>query len=659
ATKLERERTPLRSAGEPSRRGRSSSGRPEGRRVGDWSPRAARTSRARSALRRARAMQAAALRTLRRGGVISHGRRTTAQHTLAGMAGAAWLRGSAIGHAQPAHRERYTLTGIGGVPPLGVDGGVGGGTGSGGLSHSVLETRRAHLPVSAVRDMWVKRLRDDTGERVAKTVRLGMVQPGDAQAIDFACEMVGSGIWQLVLDCASPPAKSNLLRVLAPASLTLAENVYGSYVLRACLTASSTPAETAALIRPLISKVGTLARLEFGAHVVLAALTRGGPRERTAIIQRLLEHSDSDRPAGAEAGAEAGTQPAPAPGQSAADFESERAIRVLCSLARQTHSLLLTPGKSGSSSAPGLSGQAHCAPTAPQEPAPARGPSPSSPAPSPSSPALSPSSPAPAPSPPAPSPSSPSPSFSSPEPSPSPLALFPGLPGSLLRTLAHETHGSLIVQQLLELAPPRQRSIALSAIMPDVLSLALSPAGSFVVVTALSVGSAVERAKWVQLLLPHADELVQSKAGVRALHAAAEVSDVADEALAKSTGRPTRAQLELAMRRLRDGACPGSWLRIPGLGRASPIAESESAPPYPAAGFSELSPSGSDSLVFNALDASGRRRVHAIARKLGLDSKSVGGNEGERESRRLIVRRRPLPPLEADVIMAVLFRIAD
>jgi len=437
-----------------------------------------------------------------------------------------------------------------------------------------------------------------------------MVQPGDAQAVDFACEMVGSGIWQLVLDCASPPAKSNLLRVLAPASLTLAENVYGSYVLRACLTASSTPAETAALIRPLISKVGTLARLEFGAHVVLAALTRGGPRERTAIIQRLLEHSDSDRPAGAEAGAEAGTQPAPAPGQSAADFESERAIRVLRSLAQQTHSLLLTPGKSGSPSAPGLSGQAHRAPTAPQEPAPARGPSPSSPAPSPSSPALSPSSPAP--------------SFSSPEPSPSPLALFPGLPGSLLRTLAHETHGSLIVQQLLELAPPRQRSTALSAIMPDVLSLALSPAGSFVVVTALSVGSAVERAKWVQLLLPHADELVQSKAGVRALHAAAEVSDVADEALAKSTGRPTRTQLELAMRRLRDGACPGSWLRIPGLGRASPIAESESAPPYPAAGFSELSTSGSDSLVFNALDASGRRRVHAIARKLGLDSQVRG-----------------------------------
>lgn len=410
---------------------------------------------------------------------------------------------------------------------------------SGPLSRGVLQTLRAHLPASAVRDTWLRRLREDEGALRRLVSRLSGASPGDPSAVAFAQDPVGSHLFRTAIERSAPRARSALLAVLAPAAEALARSTHGSFVLRAALELAPSAAHTSALLTPLLPRVAELARCVSGAHVIQVALGCASERERGEIVERLL--------AGPPAGA----------------------------------------------------------PPRAREP-----------------------------------------------------ALPAGGRGALLSALAADAHGSLVAQAVLQLGSGAQRALAQRALLGRARELAQSAPGSFVVGTALRVASADEAAAWLAQLLPHAAELAGSRAGVRALHACAEVSAEADRAVAAATGLLAHAQLEADIRRLsaggRTGAAEGGAAQT-GAGERAHGAAAASArraaagggegrrcarePPL-LIGSAERDGSCSaegDVLEFppGALDAHSRRRAHELAKALGLSSESVGQGDG----RRLIVRR--------------------
>lgn len=397
------------------------------------------------------------------------------------------------------------------------------------LSRGVLQTLRAHLPASAVRDTWLRRLREDDSTLREMVGRLSRASPADPAVVEFASDAVGAHVVQVCLERAPPQERSALLAVLAPASEALARTKRGSYVVRKALELSESAAERSSIIEPLLDNCAALARSESGAHVVQSMLVHASKEEREAIVTHLLCGSPDD-------GERTASEP---PGAGSAEGEDA------------------------------------------------------------------------------------STGFER---------------GSLLRTLAADAHGSLVAQAVLELASTPQRTLAQHALLGRAKELAQSSPGSFVVGTALRCASKDEAQAWLAQLLPHAAELAGSKAGIRALHACAEVSEEADREVAVATGLLANSQLEAAIRSLSalEGAGRGAGGAGHSDGRATDSADGAAAAGPPSAQVVRGEP---PILEFPArkLDAHTRRRAHELAKELGLFSESVG----EGENRRLIVRSRP------------------
>ncbi|KAG8459010.1 hypothetical protein KFE25_006555 [Diacronema lutheri] len=398
------------------------------------------------------------------------------------------------------------------------------------LSRGVLQALRAHLPASAVRESWLRRLREDDAARRQMVGRLARAPPADPSAIAFASDAVGSHLVQACLRLSVPAERAALISVLAPAAGTLARSSHGSFVLRAALELAPSAADRSALIAPLLPRCAELCATVHGAHVVHEALEHASAREREALVARLL--------AGPPTAAAAAAAPAAAP------------------------------------------------------------------------------------------------------------------PPPPLVRLAAQTHGSLVAQRVLELASDAQRALAQRALLETARELAQSTPGSFVVSTALQHASAAEAQSWLARLLPHAAELAGSKAGVRALHACAEVSAHADEQVARATGLLAGAALEAAMRALIGGAgdgadggarrararerCDGDGADAAGDGGSGGVFDDGGEDGGARGADGVLSGPGWIAFPARALDARARRRAHELARQLGLVSQSVG----EGAERRLIVRAR-------------------